>query len=498
LGERVAWTATNELRADLLRHCLGLDLGFHNATNPGTLLERIDGDVSLLAKFFSELFIRIFGSFLLMIGILIVLFSEDARLGLVFVGFTLTVLLILFRVRNIAVQPQKALREANAQLSGYLEERLSGIEDLRANGGGVYIIQGLFRLQALIRQSWSRAVRFQALLQSTSGMILTFGYVVAFITGDFFYNSGVLSLGGVYLIVNYMTLLNRPLMELSQQVDSLQDISASVERIEELFATTNAFPEPTEPSTIASGAAKIEFEAVQFAYQVGTPVLDSVSFTVEAGQVLGIVGRTGSGKSTIARLLVRFYDPQSGQIKLNGVDVRSLALHDLRRQSAFVTQEVQLFEGSIRDNLTFFDECISDADIYNAFDLLEIGAWLRALPHGLDTPLQAGGQQVSAGEAQLLAFARALLRQPSIVLLDEASSRLDPSTEAQIERAIEGLLTGRTGIIIAHRLKTLRHVDHILILEDGRVVEYGARTALASDPNSRYTRLLQLGDQVLQ
>jgi ATP-binding cassette, subfamily B, bacterial len=497
LGEVVAWAATNELRTDLMRHCLGLDLGFHHATNPGTLIERIDGDVSSLADFFAQLFVRILGSLLLTGGILIVLFIEDGRIGAAFFAFTFFALFILYRVRNIALTPQKELRQANTQLSGFLEERLAGIEDLRSSGADQYVINGLLRLHTSIRQRWTHAVLFQSLLQSAAGLILTFGYVVTFVCGYYLYNAGTLSLGGIYLVMNYMTLLNRPLTELSQQVDSLQNVGASIERVEDLLNTVNAVFQSDHPRQLPSGSMSITFDTVQFAYKSGVPVLIDVSFSVEKEHVLGIVGRTGSGKSTIARLLMRFYDPQVGKILLNDIDISDLSLRDLRQYVGLVTQEVQLFAGTIRDNLTFFNNQIPDSNIHKALELFELGDWLHTLPNGLDTAIEAGGAGLSAGEAQLLAFARAMLHQPSLVILDEASSRLDPITEAQTVRATTKLLKGRTGIIIAHRLETLKHANHILILENARVIEYGERIVLENDPQSHYHHLLQLGEGVL-
>jgi ATP-binding cassette subfamily B protein len=219
-------------------------------------------------------------------------------------------------------------------------------------------------------------------------------------------------------------------------------------------------------------------------------VLDDVSFSIAPGAVLGLLGRTGSGKSTIARLLYRFYDPTGGVIRLGGVDLR---LGHLRERVALVTQDVQLFHGTVRDNLTLFDATVEDAAIRRVLDELGLAAWFAALPKGLETPLGPGGHGLSAGEAQLLAFTRAFLGDPSVVILHEASSRLDPATEHLIERAVDRLLRGRTGIIIAHRLATVRRADDIVILEDGRVREYGPRAALEADPSSRFAALLRTG-----
>jgi ABC-type multidrug transport system fused ATPase/permease subunit len=210
-----------------------------------------------------------------------------------------------------------------------------------------------------------------------------------------------------------------------------------------------------------------------------------------------VLGRTGSGKTTITRLLLRLYPPMAGTVRLGGVDLTQTRIGDVRERVGMVTQEVQLFEGSVRDNLTFFNTGVSDTQIRSALDALGLRTWYDALPAGLDTPLSSRGAGLSAGEAQLLAFARVFLKNPGLVILDEASSRLDPATERRIERAVDVLLGGRTAIIVAHRLATVQRADEILILEDGQVREYGPRVALASDPQSRFAALLRTGLEVV-
>jgi ATP-binding cassette subfamily B protein len=209
--------------------------------------------------------------------------------------------------------------------------------------------------------------------------------------------------------------------------------------------------------------------------------------------VLGVLGRTGSGKSTLARLLTRLYDPVGGEVRLGGLPLPSVEVGDLRDRVGMVTQEVQLFRATVRDNLTFFDHRVPDERIWDVLFMLGLGDWAAGLEQGLDTVLETGSAGLSAGQAQLLAFARIFLRDPGIVILDEASSRLDPATEVLIERAVDRLLDGRTGVIIAHRLATVERADDIVILEDGRVVELGERAALAADPSSRFARLLRTG-----
>ncbi|MCE2395506.1 ATP-binding cassette domain-containing protein, partial [Candidatus Poribacteria bacterium] len=235
------------------------------------------------------------------------------------------------------------------------------------------------------------------------------------------------------------------------------------------------------------------FQNVSFAYHEGVPVLHDVSFHLQPGRVLGLLGRTGSGKTTLSRLLCRFYDPISGELYLSGVSVGLARLSDLRQRVGMVTQEVQLFQGSLRDNLTLFEKTIDDEKIITALRTLELETWYRALPNGLDTEIGSGGSGLSAGEAQLLVLTRVFLKDPGLVILDEASSRLDPATEALLEQAITQLLKNRTAIIIAHRLSTVQRADEILILEEGRIKEHGEYGRLVSDPNSIFLGLLQTG-----
>ena len=237
----------------------------------------------------------------------------------------------------------------------------------------------------------------------------------------------------------------------------------------------------------------MQFESVSFSYGKGEPVLRNVSFALRPGRVLGVIGQTGSGKTTLARLLVRLYDPDEGRILLDGKNFREYGVEDLREHIAMVTQDVRLFYGTIRDNLTLYDPGIKDEHLLQVFDRLGIMDWYRTQPDGLDTQLQSGGAGLSSGQAQLLALSRVFLKDPEVVVLDEPTSRLDRATEALIERAFDELVAGRTVVIIAHHLATLERCDDILVLEAGRVVEQGNRERLAADPNSRFYHLLQTG-----
>ena len=493
VGENLAWGATNELRADLAAHCVSLDMRYHNDTTPGDLIQRIDGDVAEFSNFFSQLVIRILANVLLILGILGALYLEHASVGGVFTLFAAVTLVAMNFLRNLAVDPEKRLREATTELSGFLEERLAGTEDIRSSGAVGWVMNGLYAIQRKILVHWRRSGAMHFWIRMLAGVVLTAGYAAAFVAGYQLYRAGVMTIGTVFLVVAYIVLLSRPIRELSQQVDSLQSVGASVERIRELKAIVPTIVDGTGPDLPGGRPLGVEFQSVSFSYLPGEPVLHDLSFSLPPGEVLGLLGRTGSGKTTIARLVFRLYEPTGGRIIVGGTPVADTRLADLRHRVAMVTQDVQLFQATVRENITFFDPAIGDERIREAIGSLGLSDWLARLPQGLDTRLETGGRSLSAGEAQLLAFTRVFLRDPGLVILDEASSRLDPATEQLIERAVDRLLANRSAVVIAHRLGTVERADDILIVDDGRASEYGRRVRLAADPGSRFSGLLRTG-----
>lgn len=494
VGETVAWTATNALREDLAAHCLQLDMQFHNDRSPGEFVERIEGDISELSNFFSQLVLGVIGNFLLLIGILMALARENWRIGLIFTAFTAVTIFVFYRVRGIAVPYQKAQREAETELFGFLEERLSGTEDIRSSGAVDYVLCKLYQLQTVILQRWRKASTVSLFfIQATTGILLTVGLGLTFILGFYLYRDGIITLGTVFLIVQYNNSISRPIRALSQQIENMQNIGATVERISELLGRRSRIVDGSGADDLKSGPLALTFDNVSFEYAENRSVLNGLSFSLKPGQILGLLGRTGVGKTTLARLIFRLYDPVGGCIKLDGKDIRSMRLSDLRRHVAYVTQEVQLFQATVRDNVTFFDRTVPDEKITDVIGMLGLTDWYSGLPEGLDTRLETGGRSLSAGEAQLLALTRVFLQNPGLVILDEASSRLDPATEQLLERAVDRLLKGRTAIIIAHRLATVNRSDDILILEDGRACELGERLSLLGDPSSRFHSLHRIG-----
>jgi len=494
VAEDVGWTATNRLREDLAAHALALDMGFHYAHVPGELIQRLDYDVGTLANFFSRFVLRILAGALLLVGVLIVLTALDWRIGLVFTVYILVGLAALYRLRRMVTPAARADLETMGDLFGYIQERLAGREDIRSRGAIEYVLRGLYHHMGRRLRARRRAASLYALLFGSMDLVAAGGTALAFALGAYLYHSHAISIGTVFSTVYYLTLVAAPLNELTQQTQDFQQAAAGIGRIQELLETQPAVQDGVV-GLLPAGPLPVAVENVSFCYQPGQMVLHDISFDVQAGQALGVLGRTGSGKTTLTRLVSRLHDPVKGEVRLGRVDVRDVRQRELRDRVGTVSQEVQLFHASLRDNVTLFDRTIPDDRILDTLGMLELGEWYASLPDGLDTEL-AGDAGLSAGEAQLLALTRIFLRNPGLVVLDEPSSRLDPATERRIESAIDILLRNRTAIIVAHRLATLERVDQLLILENGQIVEQGNRAELAADPGSRYAGLLRTGLEV--
>ena len=365
------------------------------------------------------------------------------------------------------------------------------MEDIRANGATEAIMLRFYRLVRRWQRANSKAEFVSYFTGSTLVFLFIVGSALVLALGAYLWSIGIATVGTVYVMFRYTDNLADPLDQIQLQLQDLQQAAACIQRIEELLHAQPTVMDGKEQAQLPQGALSVECCDVTFGYNADEPILHALNFCVSPGKLLGIVGRTGSGKTTIARLLFRLYDLQVGEICIGGVPIRTTPLPQLGQRIGMVTQDVQLFQASVRDNLTFFDTSFRDEQIVEALHDVGLSAWYAALPNGLDTELGANGEGLSAGQAQLLAFSRVLLKNPGLVILDEASSRLDPATEYLIERATRKLFTRRTGIIIAHRLSTLQYVDDILVLENGRIREYGSREELANDPYSHLAHLLR-------
>jgi ABC-type multidrug transport system fused ATPase/permease subunit len=485
---RAAWRITNGLRLDITRHVLGLDHEFHRKHTPGELIQRVDGDVTNVSNFLSQVVPKVAGAAILLSGMLVVLTALDWRLGAGMLVYLAGSVALVMRMRHHAVRESSDEMGSYARLYGGIEERLTAVEDLRANGAENHamwrfvedssdaIVSAVRRESAFLRMWWALQIDVAV------GLVGTLALSAALVS------NGAITLGTAFLLFQYVHLMIRPLEELADQLEVIQKANGAMHRVVDLMAI--------EPTVVDHGATSpppgplsVSCTGVGFAYQDDHAILHDVDVAVAGGRSVGVVGRTGSGKTTFSRLLLRLVEPTEGTVALGGVPIAEIPLAELRRRVALVPQEVELFEGTIRDNVTLFDPTPSDAAVERALRHAGLGALVDA---SIDRPLGAGGAGLSAGQAQLLALARVWLRDPDLVVLDEATARVDPETERRIAEAVAELMKGRTTFVIAHRLSTLDIVDEVIVFDHGRITEHGARAALVENKDSRFRHLLEL------
>ncbi len=490
-----AWGTTNQLRLRMTRHVLGLDHEFHRSHTPGELIQRVDGDVTSVSDFLSQVVPKAVGGLLLIAGVLAVVTAIDWRIGLGMLLYLVVALAVLLTMRHRAISEAADEMGALARLYGGIEERLTAAEDLRANGAGAHAMWRFVEdSSGMLRSSIRRQRAFLRMWWAVQGAV-TVGSVLSLAASAALVASGAITLGTGFLLFQYVQVISRPLEDVVHQLETVQKANGAMVRVVDLLAI-----EPTivDRGTVSPppGALGVACRNVSFAYGRSADeqvVLQGLDLDVAPGRSVGVVGRTGSGKTTFSRLLLRLVEPTTGRLSLGGVAIRDIPMAELRCRVALVPQEVELFQGTIRDNVTLFDAAPTDAEVVEALQRAGLASLTAA---GIHRTLGAGGAGLSAGESQLLALARVWLRQPDLVVLDEATARIDPITEQRLEAAVAELIRGRTTFIIAHKLSTLRMVDEVIVFDHGRIVEHDDREVLARSGSSRWRHLLELALEV--
>ena len=490
IGQRIMF----DLRTQLHGHLQRLDLRFYDRNPVGRLMTRVTTDVDVLNELFTSGVVSVFGDLFTLVGIMGVLIWLDWRLALVAFSVLPLIALITQWFRSNVRESYRRVRTWIARINAFLQERITGMTTVHLFRREARDFAAFDEIDRRHRDANVQSIFFYAVFYPAIEFVSVLAAALILWVGGGSVIEGTLTLGSLVAFLMYAQRFFRPISDMSEKFNVLQGAMASSERIFALLDTPVQIESPARvgvPPSPALGAGAIAFEHVTFSYVEGEPVLRDVSFRVEPGQRVAIVGATGAGKTTIVSLLLRFYDVQGGRITIDGIDIRDMDLTRLRTLFGLVLQEVHLFSGTVASNIRLGHDAITDKAVRRAVTAVHADAFIDRLPHGLATPVAERGATLSVGQKQLLSFARALAFDPRVLILDEATSSIDTDTELLIRDALRVVMRGRTTIAIAHRLSTIQGMDRILVLHKGQLRESGTHQELLA-ARGIYHRLYQL------
>lgn len=487
------WTGQNimhRLRQHIYIHMLGLDLAFFNENPSGKLVTRLTNDVQNMHEMFTSVIVTLFNDVIRIIGILVLLYWLNWRLAVLMTLLLPAILVATLWFSKIARNVYREIRTNLAKINAYLQEAVSGISLIQLYQREKDTERSFVNLNQAYFASTLQQIKIFGIFMPVLDILASTATAISIWYGGILILRGEMTIGILVAFLSYMRLFFQPLRELSQKYSIVQSAMASAERIFQLLDTRSGLPVLPEPLGPQAVSGTLEFSNVTFGYDPDKPVIHNLSMKVDPGETVAIVGATGSGKSTLINLLERMYDPDSGRILLDGHDLRELDPQWLRNTVGLVMQEVYLLRGTIKENI-LLDSGMGEQGLTAILQLAQLDELIGRLPQGIHTKIGEGNLELSAGERQLLALARVMVRDPEILVLDEATANVDSETEILVERAIDATLSHRTSIVIAHRLSTIRRADRIIFMDSGQIVEEGAHEKLMAD-RGFYHRLQNL------
>lgn len=512
LSCRLGGKITNRIRHQMLEHFIDLPMNKHDTFSSGEIMTRLDEDVEGVYEYYQVLFLRIGTSALLLVGVILSVAMKNRLTALLMFTVSLFSIWIYKAISDFGAKCYLKSSQAAAVFNGILKDKLDNLVEIHLAGAERHTLISLkkamhekFRESLPAGQMYGRLWRASTVMEviSVGGTLLIASYL---------WDKGMISLGTAYLFYNYVDLIYAPLQSFRNHLGGLQNASARKKRVEAFlkepvetdireehngYRTPSFYPaqEENTPTAALKDFSSLEVRNLHFSYQEGTEILHGIRFTIHKGDFIGIMGETGCGKTTLVKLLARLYRCPDGSICINGLDLNSYSLNELREKILYCPQKPQLLHASLRDNITLFDPEIRDEDIYKAINALGLAHWLEGFEKGLDTTFSSAEGSISAGEAQFVSILRLFLRHPQVVILDEITSSLDKKKEKELMNAIKRLSGKRTVLMIAHHPEALRIVNKILVLDGGIIVEEGETARLMNNPASLYYKALTAGDE---
>ncbi len=487
----VSWVGSHitlDLRRELFAHIQKLSLDFFSRQKTGWIVSRLTNDIDALDQLVTDGVVSLVTNSLTFGGAIVFLFVLDWRLALATLSIMPLVVAATLIFRSRSALAYALVRERIADVSAHLQESISGIRVVKAFRRERADYEGLDRANAAYRDANMRTVLQSGVYFPFVEFMSAVGVVIVLWYGGSLVSDRALQIGVLVAFIGYLASFFDPLQQLSQLYNTFQASMAAVQKIYAVLDTEPDLRDAPDARPLPDVRGEIEMQGVTFGYDEDVPVVRDIDFTVGAGRTVAFVGTTGAGKSTIIKLLARFYDPDEGAVLLDGHDLRTVTTRSLREQLAVVPQEAFLFSGSILDNIRFSRPTADPEEVKRVARIVGVHDFVEGLPEGYDTDVHEGGGGLSTGQRQLISFARALLADPRVLILDEATSSVDAESERRIERAMDVLFSGRTSIVVAHRLSTVRYADEILVVEGGRLVERGRHDELIA-AGGRYAAL---------